>query len=303
MERRIIFGPEMAEMGGAIARELGEQPSPATVERFPDGEMHVVLPDDVAGRDVVLVQSLMAPVGERLVELALLADACRRVGANKLTAVLPYFAYARQDHCTQVGEALGGEVMARLASTAGFSKVIAVDLHSEAPAGWFGAPLEHVTALTSLAEAMRPSLPPDSVVVSPDLGGAKRADRVARVLGLPLAIVHKSRLSAHEVAVHRVLGDVRGRAVVIVDDLISTGGTIEAAVKALRSEKCAPTINVLATHALLVGSAVERLRAAPIQRLIHSDSLPSTRALPFPHVVVPLAPLLAAAIRGRGPHT
>lgn len=297
MEPRVVGGADMAGMAAAIAAELGEHPVRPSVERFPDGEMHVVVPDGVAGREVALLQALTAPVGEKLVELALLADACRRAGASRLTGVIPYFSYARQDHCTQAGEALGGEVMARLVATSGLGRVIAADLHSEVATAWFGAQVEHVSAMNALTEAVRPSLPRESVVVSPDLGGAKRAERVARLLGLPLAIVHKSRQSGTEVVVHRVLGDVRGRAVIIVDDMISTGGTIEAAVRALRSEQCAPEVTVLATHALLVGNAIERLRSSRVQRLVHTDSVPCPSDLPFDHLVVPLAPLLAGVIR------
>lgn len=293
---RVVCGPGMVELGQAMARELGEPPCLATVEHFPDGELHVVLQDEVAGREVALLESLTAPIGERLVELALLADACRRAGANQSIAVLPYFAYARQDRCRQAGEALGGEAVARLVAAAELGRVIAVDLHSKAAEGWFGVPVTHLTAMTALAEAARPSLAPEAVVVSPDLGGAKRAQWVANALGLPLAVVHKARRSGEEVTVHQVLGDVRGHAIVLVDDIISTGGTLEAAVKALRAQGCADDITVLATHALLVGKAIERLGAAGLRRLIRSDSVPAPAGLPFEQLVVPLAPLLASAI-------
>jgi ribose-phosphate pyrophosphokinase len=244
-----------------------------------------------------LLQSLAAPAGEALLELALLSDACRRGGAREQIVVLPYVAYARQDRCTQAGEALGGEVVARLASGGRIAQVVAVDLHSDAAAGWFGVPVHHVSALPALAETIRPLLPARTVIVSPDLGGAKRAERVARTLGLPLALVHKQRRGASDVVVHRVLGDVRGAAIVIVDDLISTGGTIEAAVHALRAEGCVDNISVLATHALLVGKAVERLSAAGIRRLVRTDSIPPVADLPFPAPLVSLAPLLATILR------
>ncbi|RPH67942.1 MAG: ribose-phosphate pyrophosphokinase [Myxococcaceae bacterium] len=295
MRKTVVCGPEMGQMGSALARELGEPVCQATVERFPDGELHVVLPERVAGHEVILVQSLTSPAGERLIELSLLADACRRARASSLTLLLPYFAYARQDRRTRDGEALGGEVLAGLVSTGGFDRIVAVDLHSDAALGWFRAPLQHLSVVTDLAESVRASLPPASVVVSPDLGGAKRAERVARLLERPLAIVHKTR-GERGVVVHRILGDVRGRAVLIVDDIISTGGTIEAATRALRQAQCEPSFTVLATHSLLVGDAVDRLRGAGIGCLIHSDSVPP-REVPFPEIAVPLAPIVASAIR------
>lgn len=294
----VIAGAEMADLGATLAGELGCTFSLPLSERFPDGERHVELREKVRGRSVALVYSLVAPVGEALVELALVADACRRDGAKELIGVLPYFAYARQDRRT-AGEPLGGQVLATLVNACGFSRVIGVDLHSESAQGWFSGLFEHVSAAPLLIEAVRPVLLPGSVVVSPDLGGAKRAARISRALGLPLAVIHKTRTSAEAVEVHRVLGEVRGCNVLIVDDMISTAGTIVSAVAALRGQGCAADVSVAATHALLVGDAVKRLAGAGIRRLIHSDSVPLAKhELPFRRDVVRLAPLLAAALRG-----
>jgi ribose-phosphate pyrophosphokinase len=173
---------------------------------------------------------------------------------------------------------------------------VAVNLHTASLEGCFNMPLEHLNAGSLLAEAVRPYAGPGAVVVSPDLGAVKLAERYARQLQLPLAIVHKSRVSGSEVSVQGLVGEVRGLRPIIVDDLISTGGTIAAAAALIHKEGCADEITVAATHALLVGPAVERLAQVPIRRLISTDSVMPRSGLPFEHEVVGLAPLLADAI-------
>lgn len=299
MDTRVFCGSAFRGLGQAVANALGLPLGRCLQERYPDGEWHVQLEEDVCDAEVVLVQSLADPAGERLLELLLLADACQHAGAARLTAVLPYIAYARQDRRIHEGDPVGGPLMARLVTSGGFSRILAVDLHSPAAEGWFGAVLEHLSAARPLADAVRSLLAPGTVVVSPDLGGAKRAERVAQLLGLPLAIVHKERRNGERVAIHGVLGDVRERPVLLVDDLISTGGTLQSAVGALRGAGCADDVTVVATHALLVGEAVERLQSARIRRLVHTDSLPGAAALPFERHVVSLAPLIASALHPR----
>lgn len=283
-------------LGAALAARLGAAVGRAELRRFPDGEAHAEVRERLAGREVVLVQSLAAPGAENLLELLLFSDACRRAAAARVTAVVPYMGYVRQDRTSHAGEALGGAVFARLLSSGSFDRVLTVDLHAAAAEGWFGPPVVHLSAIELLAGALRGTLRPDAVVVSPDLGGAKRADRLARALERPLAIVHKTRQSGEAVVVHRVLGDVRGRAVILADDLIATGGTLVAASEALRAAGCADDISVAATHAVLAGAAVERLAACGIRRLVCSDSVPGPRPLPFETTVVSLAPLLAAEL-------
>jgi ribose-phosphate pyrophosphokinase len=235
-------------------------------------------------------------VGEHLMELLLMADACWRAGAARLMAVVPYFGYARQDRRAHPGEALGGKLVVDLLERGRFERVVAVHLHTPALEGCFGMPLEHLDASHLLAEAARPTEGGSSVVVSPDLGAVKLAERYARQLGLPLAIVHKTRTSGSEVSVRGLVGEVRGLRPIIVDDMISTAGTIAATADTVLKAHCAQDITVVATHALLVGPAVERLSRIPIRRLISTDSVSLSRPLPFEHTVVGLAPLLADAI-------
>jgi ribose-phosphate pyrophosphokinase len=297
MDLTIFSGTANRPLGESIARTLGLPLGRCELERFPDGELHVELREDVRGRDVCLIQPTVPPVGENLLELLLMADACWRSGAARLMAVLPYYGYARHDRRTGPGEALGGRLIADLLERGHFNRLVAVNLHTASLEGCFNMPLEHLNACSMLAEAVRPLTGPGSVVVSPDLGAVKLAERYARELGLPLAIVHKSRVSGSEVNVQGLVGEVRGLRPILVDDLISTGGTIAAAAEFVRKQGSADDITVVATHALLVGPAVERLSQVPIRRLISSDSVVPRKGLPFQHEVVGLAPLLADTIR------
>jgi ribose-phosphate pyrophosphokinase len=296
MDLTIFSGTANRPLGEELARTLGRSLGKCQLERFPDGELHVELQEDVRGRNVCLIQPTAPPVGENLLELLLMADACWRAGAARLMAVLPYFGYARHDRRARPGEALGGRLVASLLEQGHFDRLVAVNLHAPSLEGCFDMPLEHLNACSMLAEAVRPYAGPGAVVVSPDLGAVKLAERYARQLGLPLAIVHKSRVSGSEVSVQGLVGEVRGLRPILVDDLISTGGTIAAAAEFVRKEGCADEITVVATHALLVGPAVERLAQVPIRRLLSTDSVVPRKGLPFQHEVVGLAPLLADAI-------
>jgi ribose-phosphate pyrophosphokinase len=297
MDPVLVIGSASPHLGQALAKALGVAPAECKRERFPDGELHIEVPDTVRGRTAVLVQSLSAPVGEHLLELLLLADACFRVGATRLEAVVPYVGYARQDRRGQSGEPLGGRLVADLLGRGRFARVLAVDLHNPALEGCFGVPLEHLSALPLLAEALRPHVTDTSVVVAPDLGAVKRAEALAKLLDRPWAVVHKARLSGSQVEAHGLLGEVRGKRPILVDDMVSTGGTLAAAAGELRVAGCADDFTVVTTHALLVGPALERMRAMPVRRLVSTDSVEPPKGLPFPHEVVTLAPLVARALR------
>ena len=299
----VLCGTGNARLAAAIAESVGWPLGKSVLERFPDGELRVEIHEDVRGRDVHVVQALGPPAEQHLLELVFLADAARRAGARSLTAVLPYLAYARQDRRLTGREPLGARVVAELVEGAGFERVIVVDLHSPTVEGFFGVPLEHLSAIPSIAAQLRTSSSP-RVLVSPDLGGVKRAEAYARVLDLPVVVVHKSRVSGTEVTVRRVVGEVRGCAPIVVDDMISTGRTIEAAIHALIDAGCTQEITVAATHPLFVGDAVERLARLPIRRLVTTDTVQPPREPPVPTTRVSVAPVIAQALRrmsGSGP--
>jgi ribose-phosphate pyrophosphokinase len=297
MNLSIFSGTANQPLAQTIADQLGTHLGHTTLRRFPDGEIHVQLEESVRGQDVYLVQSTGAPVGENLLELLLLSDACRRAGAARLTGIIPYFGYARQDRRASGREPVGARLIADVLKSGGLHRVVAVDLHTASLEGFFPFPLEHLTAVPLLAEAVRPQVPHDSIIISPDLGAVKLAERYARLLDLPMAVVHKSRLSGEEVEARGIVGEVKGRSPVVVDDMISTGGTVEAAVKALLAAGALPEVTVVASHALLVGPAARRLKDLPINSLVTTDSLAVPEGFPVPLQVVSLGPLLAEATR------
>jgi ribose-phosphate pyrophosphokinase len=264
------------------------------------GSAHPALAEDLAREVECELASCLhprLPVGEHLIELLLLADACRRAGARSVAAIVPYMGFARQDRVTKEGRPLGAKVIADLLGTGGFAQVIAVDLHSPVIASCVQVPVTHLTAVPVLVEALRPLVLGDSVVVAPDLGAVKLADAYARLLGLPLAVVYKVRMSPLEVSVRQVAGDVRDRRPLVVDDMISSGSTVEAAVGALLDHGCRREVLVATTHGLFVGSAMDRLDRPEMVRVVATDSLAPTSPRARRLEVVRLAPLLAEAIR------
>jgi ribose-phosphate pyrophosphokinase len=290
----VIAGSANVPLTTSVCAALGVKPCERSVNRFEDGELHVEIDESIRGHDVYLVQPTSPPVDEHVMELLLLADACRRAGAARLTAVVPYFGYARQDRRATGREAVGARVVAGLIEAAGFARVAAIDLHAPEIEGFFRIPLEHLSAATRLAAAIPTAS--DMVIVAPDLGAVKLAERYQASLHLPVAVLHKRRLSGAHVSVRSVIGDVKDRTPLIVDDMITTGATIEAAVKGLLDAGCRPEVSVVATHALFVGPAVSRLGALPIRQLIGTNTVDVSTELPSAFQVVNVAPMLADVI-------
>jgi ribose-phosphate pyrophosphokinase len=292
----IVTGSAHRSLSDAVAERLGVRVCRSALRRFPDSELHAEIGESVRAGDVYLIQPTGPPVDHHLMELLFLADACRRAGAARITAVMPYFGYARQDRRVREREAMGGRLSADLLAAAGFARVIAVDLHTASLEGFFSMPLEHLSAVPLLANAIEETVSERSVIVAPDLGAVKLAEHYAELLHRPIAIVHKTRLSGESVKARGIVGEVAGRVPIIVDDMISTGGTIEAAAGALIAAGCVPEITVAATHGLLVGPALERLAALPLKQTVLTDSLPAPAHQALALTVVGLAPMLAEIV-------
>ena len=288
-------------LGKAVAAKLGRPLAACLLERFPDGELHVELRESVRGHTVFLLQPTSPPVESHLFELLLLADACRRAGASRLVALTPYFGYARQDRRANGRDAIAARVAADVLATAGIDQVVAIDLHSRAAEGLFSMPAEHLSAVSLLARAIRTHVTEGAVVMAPDLGAVKLANRYSTLLGRDVATISKTRISGREVKVQQLVGNVRARSVVIVDDMISTGGTVAAAVRAAIAAGCLPDISVVATHAVFTDQAADMLRALPIGRIITTDTITPRQDLALPVEIVSVAPLLADVI-GRLDH-
>ncbi|HVB46281.1 MAG TPA: ribose-phosphate pyrophosphokinase [Streptosporangiaceae bacterium] len=295
MGLRIVPGTAGGPLATTIARALNTEPVTCELERFPDGELRPVV-GHVRGLDVYVIQPTGPPVNDHLVELLLLLDACRRGGAARITAVIPYFGYARQDRRGRAGEAVGARVVADALAGSGAQRLIVVDPHSAALEAMCGIPVEMLTAVPALAAVLEPMITEEAVVVAPDLGAAKLAEHYASLLRRPVAVVRKTRVSGAAVHSEEIAGDVAGRPAVIVDDMISTGATIEAAAGVFLDRGGAPDVIVAATHGPLVDTAASRLGPLHVRCVLTTDSLAGGQIAMPALQVESVAPLLAEAI-------
>jgi ribose-phosphate pyrophosphokinase len=292
----VFAGPASSQLGERVCTALQVSPGLYECRRFPDGETQIELSQSVRGRDVYLVQATSPPVDQHLIELLLLADACRRGGAARRTAVIPYFGYARQERRSG-RRSFGGRVAADIIGGARFDRLMLIDAHTPAIEGFFDIPLDHLTAIPLLAAGIAPLIGETAVIVAPDLGAVKRARTFASLLHRPMAMVHKTRLNGEVVEAHAVIGDVRGRQPLIVDDMLSTGATIEAAVGALLAAGAAEPVSLAVTHGLFVARARDILQKLPLATVMVTDSVAAELPVqPRVHLCT-VAPLVATAIR------
>jgi ribose-phosphate pyrophosphokinase len=284
-------------LGEAIARHLGVALGHAHLSRFSDGEVWFQIQDNVRGADVFVVQPTGPPVNENLMELLIMLDAFKRSSASRITAVIPYYGYARQDRKDRPRVPISAKLVADLLSTAGTNRVLTMDLHSAQIQGFFDTPVDHLFAAPVIIDYVLKLKLPKLTVVSPDAGGVERARAYAKRLEATLAIVDKRRDSPNVAEVHHVVGDVEGRTALIVDDIVDTGGTLAKVAQAI---KAAGAREVLASssHAVLSGKAMEKMDESPLSRLIVTDSIPlGNRRASEKIVVLSIAELMAKAIR------
>jgi len=297
---RVFAGRHSIPLAQSMCAALGVQLGKAHTIPFPDGELIVKLDEDVRGKDVFVVLSTSEPVNENLMELLVFIDCLRRASAGRVTCVIPYFGYARQDRKDEGRVPITAKLVANLITAAGADRVLAIDLHAAQIQGFFDKPVDHLSATPVFVEyfqGMRDQLS-NLCLVSPDVGNVKVAESMANVLGGELAIINKRRLSGSSVTTGNLIGSVEGKTVLMFDDMISTAGTVCEAAK-LVMERGATDVIAAATHAVLVGPAVERLLASPISRVVVTDTIPlHDRVGPLRHKLVQLSvgPLLGKAI-------
>ena len=298
MEHRltVFAGPASSELGSQVCAALQISRGRFICRQFPDGETEIEVQQSVRGHDVYLLQSTSPPVEQHLMQLLLLADACRRAGAARLTAVIPYLGYARQDRRVD-RRSLGARVAADTIGAGRFDRVMLIDAHTPGIEGFFDIPVDHLTATPRLATAVARLAVGNGVVVAPDLGAVKLARAYAKALHLPMAIVHKTRLSGDAVEAEAVIGDVRGRQPIIVDDMLSTGGTVAAAVTALRAAGTIEPVAVAVTHALLAGRARELLDELSLERVMATDTVAIAPSDSARLEITSVAPLIASAVQ------
>lgn len=296
----IYAGSATPVLAQAVAELLGLSLGHRDIHHFEDGETHVQILDNARGRDIYIIQSTCWPVNENLMELLIMIDAFRRASADRITAIIPYYGYARQEKKSTGREPITAKLVANLLTTAGATRVVAIDLHSPAIQGFFDIGMISLTAIPLLADYVRKNVPlQDAVIVTPDTGRLKVADMYANLLNLPLVVIYKRRSGEHgeEVEARAIIGEVKGKRPIIVDDIISTGGTIIASAEALIEAGAKPDMMVVATHGVLAPAAEERLGRPEITGIVTTDTIPFHSAgLLNKTSVISVAGLLAETI-------
>ena len=293
----IFAGTANPDLTAAIAADLGMLPAACAIERFPDGETSVQLRESVRRKEVFLVQPLSPPVNDHLVELLALADACRRAAAARITAVVPYLGYARSDKRHGRREPISGRMVADVIEAVGIDHIVTMDLHAPQIEGFFHIPVDSLTAVPTLCDILREKLPPGVVVVAPDAGALRMATDYAHRLMGTVAVLHKQRESGTGTQVTHLVGDVGGKPCLIVDDMISTGGTLASGIEALLKAGARPELTIAATHGLLLPGARQKLAHEAVKKVLITDAVAGAPK-DWPCLqVISIAPVLARALK------
>ncbi len=293
----ILGGNSNPGLTHEIADQLGVHPANVICDRFPEGEIHVQICENIRGKDIFIIQSTCTHPNDYLMELLVLIDAARRASAKRITAVLPFFGYARQDRKDKPRVPITAKLVANLITTAGANRVLTMDLHSGQIQGFFDIPVDHLYSINVTGTYLSKKNIQNAVVVSPDIGGVRMARAYSKLLDCPLAIVDKRREDATRTHVMNIIGSVEGKNVIVVDDLVSTAGSLVEAAKALK-DAGALDIYAAIVHPVLAGPAIERIKNSDIKELIVSNSIPLGPEKKTPKIVqLSVATLLSEAIR------
>lgn len=293
---KLFSGNANPELAQEIGDYLGVRIGDAKVVRFSDGEISVAIDESVRGVDVYVVQPTCPPVNDNLMELLIMMDAFRRASATRINAVIPYYGYARQDRKTRARDPITAKLIANIIVSAGADRVVTVDLHAGQIQAFFDIPVDHLPGVPTLAEYFRGKGLNDVVVLSPDLGGVTRARDLANRLEASIAIIDKSRPEPNVAEIMNVIGDIKGKSVVIVDDMIDTAGTITLASEVML-ERGAKAVYACATHPVLSGPAMERLSRAPLKEIVTTNTIPIPQEKRLKNMtILSVAPLIGEAI-------
>ncbi|HEY4282914.1 MAG TPA: ribose-phosphate pyrophosphokinase [Chthoniobacterales bacterium] len=295
-EMKVFSGSAHRELAERICKYIGVPLGQATISSFPDGETYVRIEENIRGRDVFIVQPTSPPTNEHLMELLIMVDAARRASADRITAVIPFFGYARQDRKDQPRVPITAKLVANLLHASGVHRVLTMDLHAQQVQGFFDIPVDHLYSLPVLIKYLRQRLTRETVVVSPDLGGLKMASAYADALGASLAIVAKERKSATETEALYLIGEVEGKDILLVDDLTETAGTLTSAATLLKKHG-AENIYAGVSHAVLVDVAIQRLQKSKIEELITTNSTPVRPVEGFKTTVLCISELLGEGMK------
>ena len=293
---RLLAGNANPELAQEISKYLDIPLVDAQVGHFNNGEIQVMIGESVRGKDIFIIQPTCQPVNENLMELLIMTDACKRASARSVTAVVPYYAYARQDRKTRGREPISAKLVANLMSAAGLNRVVTVDLHAGQIQGFFDIPVDHLAAAPALADYFRKLDLEDMIVVSPDLGGVTRARNMADLLGTGIAIVEKRRPRPGCAEVMNLIGDVKGKTCILVDDMVDTAGSLTEGARALKKFG-AKDIYACCTHPILTDPALSRIAQSDITELVVTNTIPLAPSKKHPKIkVLSIAPILAETI-------